>query len=158
MYKMFKPWNKFNISNILWLDFFRISPYGFSYYQKCKVKLFSGPKLPVRISRHSMIPLGNGQAIVGGATTSGPNEHNRKIYFLTVLNSTWKVSVLNQALSFPRRSFLAIPIPDTISGCISEGRPIDFFGIIALFFNISQIPKVLNDIINITRNPEIVNC
>jgi hypothetical protein len=68
-----------------------------------------------------MIPLGNGQAIVGGTIASGSNGYNSKIYFLTVINSNWKVSVLNQTLSFPRRSFLAIPITDTISGCISGG-------------------------------------
>ena len=80
-----------------------------------------GPELPVTITRHSMIPLGNGQAIIGGIFAPGINGYNSKIYFLTVVNSNWKVSVLNQTLSFPRRSFVAIPITDTISGCISEG-------------------------------------
>ena len=84
-----------------------------------------GPELPVTISRHSMIPLGNGQAIIGGIIAN--NEYNNKVYFLTCVNSNLthsnlEVSVLNQTLSFPRRSFLAIPIPDTISGCISGGK------------------------------------
>ena len=100
---------------------------GDTFNVKKSKNVFPGPELPVTISRHNMIPLGNGQAIIGGTMAPGANGYNSEIYFLNCVNSNLthsnlEVSVLNQTLSFPRRSFLAIPIPDIISGCISGGK------------------------------------
>ena len=103
------------------------TPWGMHLVSNISKNIFSGPDLPVTISRHTMIPLGNGQAIIGGTMAPGANGYNSNIYFLNCVNSNLthsnlEVSVLNQTLSFPRRSFLAIPITDIISGCISGGK------------------------------------
>ena len=110
-----------------------------------------GPELPVTITRHSMIPLGNGQAIIGGIFAPGPNGYNSKIYFLTCVNSNLthsnlEVFVLNQTLSFPRRSFLAIPITDIISGCISGGKinTLIFWDSFPITTNKFLYPKIAN--------------
>lgn len=78
-----------------------------------------GPNLPVPLYGHSMTPLIHGQAVIGGRSV---NEAQNKIYFLTCINMIWTISTLSQHLSVPRYYFLAIPIPDSMSGCISGGK------------------------------------
>ena len=85
----------------------------FSYY-------ILGPNLPVPLSWHSMVPLIHGQALIGGQSTS--NVAQNKIYFLTCSNLICTISTLSQELSVPRYWFVAIPIPDSMSGCISGGK------------------------------------
>ena len=68
---------------------------------------------------HSMVRLGKGQAILGGRT----NEvYRSKIYSITCSNRDCTILLLNREVSVPKGFFLAIPIPDTISGCITKGR------------------------------------
>ena len=67
-----------------------------------------------------MVELGNGQAIIGGYSDGyGPHA---KIHLFNCMNRNCSISTLNQELSVPRYWFLAIPIPDTIAGCISGGK------------------------------------
>ena len=69
--------------------------------------------------RHAMVQLGNGLAIIGGVSDGYIQD---KINFLSCLNRNCSISTLSQELSVPRYWFLAIPIPDTIAGCISGGK------------------------------------
>ena len=66
-----------------------------------------------------MVPLALGQAIIGGKT--GDTKTN-KIYHLECSKETCDLSKLEAELSIPRESFVAIPIPDFLSGCISKGK------------------------------------
>ena len=94
----------------------------------------------MELERHAMVQLGNGQAIIGGSgcdVYSGCNIQ-AKIHLLRCMNSNCSISTLNQELSVPRQLFLAIPIPDTITGCISGGKRTkkklpDLFVILNLF-------------------------
>ena len=79
----------------------------------------SGPLLPIPLASHSMVKLGKGQAILGG---SSDGVHQAKIYSMTCSNRNCMISLLDRELSVPRQDFVAIPIPDTISGCITGGR------------------------------------
>ena len=45
-----------------------------------------------------------------------------KIYFLTCSHRICKISVLKKELSSPRNDFVAIPMPDSMSGCILSGK------------------------------------
>ena len=67
-----------------------------------------------------MVRLGKGQAILGGKTSNGGYE--AKIYSMTCSNRNCIISLLNRELSVPKTGFVAIPIPDTISGCITGGK------------------------------------
>ena len=80
---------------------------------------FAGPDLPFRIQGHSMVALGLGQAVLGGYAYSG---YQKKIYLITCSEHICRISSLNQELSIPRSRFVAIPIPDSISGCISNSE------------------------------------
>ena len=68
---------------------------------------------------HSMVRLGKGQAIVGGWNNA---DALAKVYFMTCSNRNCIISLLDRELSVPNRGFVAIPIPDTISGCITGGK------------------------------------
>ena len=70
---------------------------------------------------HSMVRLGKGQAILGGDNNG---DHQDKIYSMTCSNRNCTISLLDRELSVPKYDFVAIPIPDTISGCITDGRNI----------------------------------
>ena len=74
---------------------------------------------------HSMVKLGQGQAILGGFSYGGNNssgDYQAKIYSMTCSNRNCIISLLNRELSVPKGYFVAIPIPDTISGCITGGK------------------------------------
>ena len=86
------------------------------------LKLFfpiSGPLLPIPLNGHSMVRLGKGQAILGGVSSNG---FQAKIYSMTCSNRNCIISLLNRELSVPKGYFVAIPIPDTMSGCITGGK------------------------------------
>ena len=80
----------------------------------------SGPLLPISLSGHSMVRLGKGQAILGGWGIH--HEHKAKIYSIGCSNRNCIITFLNRELSVPKGSFVAIPIPDTISLCITGGK------------------------------------
>ena len=82
-------------------------------------EIVTGPELPIALYGHSMVPLGFGQIIIGG--TSNGNVQS-KIYFLTCTTGNCVISTLVQELSVPRSAFMAIPISDTVSGCISDRK------------------------------------
>jgi hypothetical protein len=69
--------------------------------------------------RHAMVQLGNGQAIIGGF---GNGIFHDKIYLFSCMNKNYSIHQLDQVLSLPRYWFVAIPIPDTLSGCITGGK------------------------------------
>ena len=66
-----------------------------------------------------MVQLGNGQAIIGGI---GNGKVQEKIYRFSCMNRNCSIHQLDQVLSLPRYMFVAIPIPDTLSGCITGGK------------------------------------
>ena len=65
---------------------------------------------------HAMVQLGNGQAIIGG------NGLQDKIHLFSCTKRNCSIHQLDQVLSLPRALFVAIPIPDTLSGCITGGK------------------------------------
>ena len=81
--------------------------------------VFTGPKLPMSLYRHAMIQLGNRQAIMGGY---GNGHFHDKIHLFSCTNRNCSIHQLDQVLSLPREMFVAIPIPDTLSGCITGGK------------------------------------
>ena len=94
----------------------------------------SGPLLPIPLGSHSMVRLGNAQAILGGNSN---NVYQSKIYLMTCSNWNCIISLLSRELSVARDDFVAIPIPDSISGCVTGGT------IIFLFLNeTSMLPNV----------------
>ena len=66
-----------------------------------------------------MVSFGKGQIILGGI---GNFSYHSKIYYMSCLHQIFTISVLSKELSVPRRSLVAIPIQDSISGCISESK------------------------------------
>ena len=68
-----------------------------------------------------MAALGIGQAIIGGL-----NEYEltkKKIYNLECSKGNCVISLMiGVELSIKRSSFVAIPIPDFLSGCMLEGK------------------------------------
>ena len=79
-----------------------------------------------------MVKLGKGQAIIGGRKTNGNSES--KIYLITCSNRNCHFSLLDKELSVPRQGLVAIPIPDTISECITGGS-----------YNFKKISKALSN-------------
>ena len=73
----------------------------------------------MRLDRHAMVQLGNGQAIIGGF---GNKKSQDKIYRFSCMNRNCSIHQLDQVLSLPRDWFVAIPVPDTLSGCITGGK------------------------------------
>ena len=69
-----------------------------------------------------MVRLGKGQAILGGRRNSGIAT---KIYVMNCSNRNCTISLLNRELQVARERFVAIPIPDKLSGC-TTGGDIDF--------------------------------
>ena len=67
-----------------------------------------------------MISLGLGQAILGGIDDNDVVQN--RIYHITCSQQTCKVSILNKELSVPTGWFVAIAIPDRMSGCISQSK------------------------------------
>jgi hypothetical protein len=78
-----------------------------------------GPLLPIPLKGHKMVRLGKGQAILGGSYIE---KYQAKIYSMTCSNRNCIISLLDRELSVPRANFVAIPIPDTISLCITGGK------------------------------------
>ena len=66
-----------------------------------------------------MVRLGNGQTILGGNSN---DVYQSKIYLMTCSNWNCIISLLSRELSVARDDFVAIPIPDTISGCVTGGK------------------------------------
>ena len=67
-----------------------------------------------------MVILGLGQAILGGRDDNGI--YRNEIYHFTCYQEDFTISLLEQLLETPRAYFVAIPIPDSISGCISDSK------------------------------------
>ena len=68
-----------------------------------------------------MVPLGLGQAVIGGYNWANLNLSSN-IYHITCKNHICDINTLRKQLHILREDFLAIPIPDDISGCISESK------------------------------------
>ena len=66
-----------------------------------------------------MVRLGKGQAILGGSSNG---VYQAKIYSMGCSNRNCIISLLNRELSVPKDQFVAIPMPDTISRCITGGE------------------------------------
>ena len=67
-----------------------------------------------------MVRLGKGQAILGGQ--SNYYDFQDKIYSMGCSNRNCIISLISRELSVPKGTSVAIPIPDTISGCITGGK------------------------------------
>ena len=85
----------------------------------CTFISFIGPELPTSLNKHAMVQLGKGQAIIGGF---GNGDVQDKIYIFSCMNRNCSIHQLDQVLSMPRYWFVAISIPDTLSGCITGGN------------------------------------
>lgn len=72
------------------------------------------------LNSHAMVPLGIGQAIIGGFSQGYGFQD--KIYLFSCMDRNCSIHQLSQVLSVPRGWFVAIPIPDTLSGCITGGK------------------------------------
>ena len=76
-----------------------------------------------------MVPLSNGQAILGGTFfiygIMDQREFNPNIYFLTCSNLECNIQTMTKTASFLATYFVAIPIPDDMSGCIFRGKLIE---------------------------------
>ena len=100
----------------------RFQPYP-SSYSILKIVWFYfinlGPDLPIGLEGQSMVPLGLGQAILGGYDKS---HFQKSIYFLNCFNRGCIVTTLSKELSNPLSLFAAIPIPDSTARCISRGK------------------------------------
>ena len=83
--------------------------------------LLLGPLLTIKLNGHSMVKLGNGQAIIGG-NSGWQNNYQNKIYLLTCSNRNCLISLSNRELSAAKENIVAVPIPDTISGCVTGGK------------------------------------
>ena len=81
--------------------------------------MISGPNLPEKLSGHSMIAIEFGQAIIGGYNDE---EYFKKIYHLGCASREFVISKIKLELSIPRGLFVAIPIPDFLSGCVLESK------------------------------------
>ena len=84
------------------------------------LSLISGPDLPIPLSYHSMVPLGRGQAILGGSDENSYSQS--KIYHMTCSNQFCNIISWTKELSVSRFGFVAIPIPDSISECVSDSK------------------------------------
>ena len=73
--------------------------------------------MPIPLEGHSMVPLGLGQAILGGIDDNAAFQ--TKIYHVTCSNQLCDITTLSKELSTPKHYFVAIPIPDDVSDCIS---------------------------------------
>ena len=82
--------------------------------------MISGPELIEPLSGHSMVALGLGQAIIGGLNHL--EFPKKKIYNLECSRGDCIISKIGIELSIERSSFVAIPIPEDLSGCILEGK------------------------------------
>ena len=81
--------------------------------------------MPLPLSHHSMVRIGKGQAILGGQSNGDCQEKevsHSKIYSLTCSNRNCIISLLDREVSVQKGHFVAIPIADTISGCITGGK------------------------------------
>ena len=81
-----------------------------------------GQNLPLRIAGHSMVPLGIGQAILGGRDPSFNGAYYSAIYHMKCSQHICEVVQLDKSLSLPRAVFVVIPIPDSMAQCISESK------------------------------------
>ena len=98
---------------------------------------FAGPSLPMPLFGHSMVPLGLGQAIIGGVVYSNYAKGlNAKTFVVSCSQLSCDVKTLQPELHQPRAFFIAIPIPDSISGCISKSKLIIKFAMIDPMGNI----------------------
>ena len=87
-----------------------------------------------------MVTLGLGQAILGGLGI----DYQNKIYHFTCYEQDCKISLLNQLLEVPRDNFVAIQIPDSISGCISDSKIECFHYLAVIMYLICSILKIRN--------------
>ena len=80
----------------------------------------SGPSLPNPLMdiTQSTAPLGKGQAIFGGHNNY---TSQNKIYVINCFSGECLISQLKQEISAPRSLSMVIPLPDTISGCVTGG-------------------------------------
>ena len=85
-----------------------------------------------------MVPLGEGQVVMGGIATIIDNEVaiQNKMYLIVCANRTCLLSQMSQELTIHRRGFIVIPIPDAISGCISNGKVFCQYNFVSLSLDI----------------------
>ena len=81
-----------------------------------------GQELPLRIAGHSMVPLGFGQAILGGRDPSNNSAYYSAIYHMKCSQHICEVLQLDKRLSVPRSLIVVIPIPDSMAQCLSESK------------------------------------
>ena len=118
--------------------------------------IIAGPILPTPLKSHAMVQLGYGQVLFGGvsdydvqtgASTNSFHSERNRIFFLTCFSRTCSISMLNQQISLPRSSFVTIPLPDTISGCITGGK----------YFRVNCKGKAIDNVIGTFTDCQLSN-
>ena len=71
-----------------------------------------------------MITLGLGQAIIGGESKG---QYQKTIYHFECSQLNCYISILELELAIPRASFVAMALPDHLSGCVSKGNLQDIY-------------------------------
>ena len=89
-----------------------------------------------------MVPLGEGGQVIMGGIDSEQAIQN-KMYLIVCANRTCVLSPMSQELTIHRRGFIVIPIPDAISGCISNGKVFYQYNSVCLFFDIFSAIETL---------------
>ena len=79
----------------------------------------TGPNLPKKLYGHAVIGLENDLLVLGGNSGFW---YEKAIHRLSCANADCIWTTMKQALKVRRQYFVAIPIPDSLSGCINESK------------------------------------
>ena len=71
-----------------------------------------------------MVTLGLALVIIGGKSD---NDYNKEIYNFECAREICKIIRYASELSISRGWFVAVPLPDIFSGCITEGKDITIY-------------------------------
>ena len=109
------------VEKMFMIKFESLNQFLVCIFKSSIIFLTSGPFLPMPLVHHSMVRLGKGQAILGGRRNMN-HHYESKIYVMNCSNRNCTISLLNRELQVARENFVAIPIPDKLSGCTTEGN------------------------------------
>ena len=78
--------------------------------------------MPTTLRGHSMVRLDKSLVILGGYDSLPDSSYGSCIYSMACSNRNCTISLLNRKLKAKKHEFVAIPIPEKISGCTTEGK------------------------------------
>ena len=74
--------------------------------------------MPKALFGHSLVPFEKDVLILGGYNYN--SKASKRIYKITCSNRACRWTIMNQELSFGRRVFVAIAIPNSVAKCKSK--------------------------------------